>query len=82
MNFARTRFNTELDRRDYHIVDITATRIMIAVAHTRTLSNLYTSDLIQAYFQDAILFNLSLERVVAYFPNITWTDSLIRYINV
>lgn len=76
-SFIRTRFDTELDRRDYYISDITAGRIMIAVAHTRTLSNLYISDLLQPN-QDTISFSLSLERVVAYFPNITWTESLIR----
>lgn len=80
-NFVRTRFATELDRRDYHVADITANRIMIAVAHTRTLSNLYISDVIQSSNQDTITFSLSLERVVAYFPNITWTESLIRYRN-
>lgn len=53
---------------------------MVAVAHTRTLSNLYISDVIQSSTQDMISFSLSLERVVAYFPNITWTESLIRYI--
>lgn len=76
-NFVRTRFDTELDRRDYHIADITANRIMVAVAHTRTLSNLYISDVIQSSNEDTVSFSLSLERVVAYFPNITWTESLI-----
>lgn len=52
---------------------------MIAVAHTRTLSNLYISDVVQSSNQDTVTFSLSLERVVAYFPNITWTESLIRY---
>lgn len=75
----RTRFDTELDRRDYYIADITANRIMVAVAHTPTFSNLYISDVIQSSNQDSISFSLSLERVVAYFPNITWTESLIRY---
>lgn len=79
-NFVRTRFDTELDRRDYHIADITANRIMVAVAHTRTLSNLYISDVIQSSNEDTVSFSLSLERVVAYFPNITWTESLIRYL--
>lgn len=77
--FVRTRFDTELDRCDYYIADITANRVMVAVAHTRTLSNLYISDVIQSSNQDTISFNLALERVVAYFPNITWTESLIRY---
>lgn len=71
-------FDTELDRLDYLIADITANRIMVAVAHTRTLSNLYVSDVIKSSTQDTITFSLSLERVVAYFPNITWTESLIR----
>jgi len=52
---------------------------MVAVAHTPTLSNLYISDVIQSINQETISFSLALERVVAYFPNITWTDSLIRY---
>lgn len=78
-SFVRTRFDTELDRRDYFIVDITANRIMVAVAHTGALSNLYVSDVIQSSNVDTISFSLSLERVVAYFPNITWTNSLIRY---
>lgn len=77
-SFLRTRFDTELDRLDYLIADITANRIMVAVAHTRTLSNLYISDAIQSSTQDTITFSLSLERVVAYFPNITFTESLIR----
>lgn len=81
-NFVRTRFDTELDRRDYHIADITANRIMVAVAHTRTLSNLYISDVIQSSNEDTVSFSLSLERVVAYFPNITWTESLIRYYTI
>lgn len=78
-NFIHTQFDTELDRRDYYIADITANRIMVAVAHTTTFSNLYISDVIQSSNQDSISFSLSLERVVAYFPNITWTESLIRY---
>jgi len=78
-NFVRTRFDTELDRRDYHIADITANRIMVAVAHTRTLSNLYISDVVQSSYENIVSFSLSLERVVAYFPNITWTESLIWY---
>uniref|UniRef100_A0A2S2QL46 Sortilin-related receptor n=1 Tax=Sipha flava TaxID=143950 RepID=A0A2S2QL46_9HEMI len=76
-NFIHTRFDTELDRRDYYIADITANRIMVAVAHTPIFSNLYISDVIQSSNQDSISFSLSLERVVAYFPNITWTESLI-----
>lgn len=79
-NFVRTQFDTEFDRQEYYIADITANRIMVAIAHTRTFSNLYISDVIQPSNQDTISFSLSLERVVAYFPNITWTESLIRYI--
>lgn len=79
-NFVRTQFDTEFDRQEYFIADITANRIMVAIAHTRTFSNLYISDVIQPFNQDTISFSLSLERVVAYFPNITWTESLIRYI--
>ncbi|XP_050441242.1 sortilin-related receptor-like isoform X2 [Adelges cooleyi] len=75
-NFIRSRFDTELDRRDYYIADITSNRIMVAVAHTRTLSNLYISDVFQSN-KETVTFSLSLERVVAYFPNITWTESLI-----
>lgn len=79
-SFVRTRFDTELDRRNYHIADVTANRIMVAVAHTRTLSNLYISDVMQSSNEETLSFSLSLERVVAYFPNITWTESLIRYL--
>lgn len=52
---------------------------MIAVAHTRTLSNLYISDVVQSTTQETVSFSLSLEGVLAYFPNVTWTESLIRY---
>ncbi|XP_050528252.1 sortilin-related receptor-like isoform X2 [Daktulosphaira vitifoliae] len=75
-NLIRARFDTELDKQDYLVTDITSNRIMVAVAHTRTLSNLYVSDVFQSD-KDTITFSLSLERVVAYFPNVTWTESLI-----
>jgi len=79
-NFVRTRFDTELDRRDYHIADITANRIMVAVAHTRTLSNLYISDVVQSSNEDTVSFSLSLERVVAYLITNKLIFKKIRYL--
>lgn len=73
---SRCIFDTELDRREYHIADVTGTRVMVAVSHADKLSNLYVSEGIGT--ADPIQFTLSLEGVFCYFPNTTWQDSWLR----
>ncbi|XP_012284613.1 sortilin-related receptor [Orussus abietinus] len=70
--FVKARFNTELDKRDFHIVDVSYNRIFVAVSHSETVVNLYVSEVID---NQTATFTLSLERILTYFPNSTWKDS-------
>lgn len=73
--FTRTIFQSELDRRGFHIVDATDTRLFVVVSHTESLANLYVSEM------DAtkdIKFGLSLERIFCYFHEKMWKDSWLR----
>lgn len=70
--FVKAIFQSELDRQDYHISDVSEGQIFVAVSHTSTLSHLYTS---QNMDDKNIFFALSLERILCFFPNSTWTDT-------
>lgn len=70
--FVKAVFPSELDRQDYHIPDVSEGQIFVAVSHTDTLANLYTS---QSMDDKNIYFALSLERFFCFFPNFTWKDS-------
>jgi len=62
-----------LTHLDYHVVDVTDDgEIMVVVNHGEVLSNLYVSTRITPY---AVRFQLSLERVMFYNPEVTWADS-------
>lgn len=74
--FILATFATDLPRYEFQIADITENRLLIAVAHSNTLCNLYVSDFVFEETEN-IHFFLSLERAFCYFPNITWKDSLI-----
>lgn len=45
---------------------------MVIVNHDKVLSNLYVST---RFTPHDVLFSLSLERVMFYNPNVTWTES-------
>ena len=70
--FVKAIFPSELDRKDYHIADVSEGQIFVAVSHTDTLSNLYTS---QSMDEKNIFFSLSLDRILCFFPNSTWTGT-------
>jgi hypothetical protein len=71
----RARFQSELDRRAYHVVDVSDGQVMVVVNHTDMLTNLYVSQLTDS---SGIQFALSLERIFCYFPNSTWMGSWLR----
>ncbi|KAL0266712.1 UNVERIFIED_CONTAM: hypothetical protein PYX00_009183 [Menopon gallinae] len=70
--FVKAVFPSELDRQEYQIPDVSEGQIFVAVSHTGTLANLYTS---QSMDEKNIYFALSLERIFCFFPNLTWNDS-------
>ncbi|XP_066589021.1 sortilin-related receptor-like [Prorops nasuta] len=73
--FVVAEFNTELNRRNYHIVDLSNKRVFVAVSHSDTIINLYVSETINS---EKALFTLSLERIFTFFPNSTWTESWLN----
>nr|CAD7443907.1 unnamed protein product [Timema bartmani] len=74
--FLRAQFQSEMNRREFYIADITDTQVFVAVSHTQSQANLYVS---QAEEGRSLKFALSLERIFCYFPNTTWRDSWLRY---
>lgn len=68
-------FNTELDCKDYHIVDVSSNRVFIAVSHSETMVNLYVSEVID---HERAIFTLSLDAILTFFPNSTWKDSWLK----
>uniref|UniRef100_A0A1Y1LMI9 Sortilin-related receptor n=1 Tax=Photinus pyralis TaxID=7054 RepID=A0A1Y1LMI9_PHOPY len=73
-------FDSELDRRGYQVVDVTGSRALVAVSHTDTLSHLYVSENLGGN-DDKVHFTLSLEAVLAYFPNSSWHDSWLHHVS-
>ncbi|XP_046815781.1 sortilin-related receptor-like isoform X1 [Vespa crabro] len=73
--FVLAQFNTELDRKNYHIADVANNRIFVAVAHSDTMVNLYISEIID---HEKAIFSLSLEGILTFFPNSTWKDSWLN----
>ena len=71
----RAQFQSELERRAYHVADVSDGQVMVVVSHTDTLANLYVSQLMDS---TGIQFVLSLERIFCYFPNSTWKDSWLK----
>lgn len=71
----RARFQSELDRRAYHVADVSDGQVMVVVNHTDMLTNLYVSQLKDS---SGIQFALSLERIFCYFPNSTWMGTWLR----
>lgn len=67
-------FDSELDRRAFHITDVADNRALVAVSHTDTLSHLYVSENLGG-IDGKVHFTLSLEAVLCFFPNTTWQDS-------
>lgn len=70
-------FASELNRLEYHIADVTANRIMVAVSHTDKISHLYISEGVGN--GKTIYFSLSLENVFCYFPNSTWRETWLYH---
>ncbi|KAF6211596.1 hypothetical protein GE061_012109 [Apolygus lucorum] len=71
--FLPTEFDSNLEMKSFHVTDASESRLMVAVSHTETLSNLYISEIPKT--QRKYLFRLSLERLFCFFPNIMWLDS-------
>ncbi|XP_026686698.1 sortilin-related receptor [Diaphorina citri] len=68
--FSKAKFNSELDRKDYFIADVSDGRIFVAIFHTAQVAHLYVSDSVD------FTFNLALEKIVCFFPNNTvWKNS-------
>ncbi|EZA49376.1 Sortilin-related receptor [Ooceraea biroi] len=74
-SFVVAHFNTELDCRDYHVVDVSSNRVFIAVSHSETMVNLYVSEVID---HEKAIFTLSLESILTFFPNSTWKDTWLN----
>lgn len=74
--FFKAIFDSELECAGFHVADATDKRLLVAVAHTATLSNLYVSEVTSS---DKYLFRLSLERLFCYLPGTTWKESWLRY---
>lgn len=74
-SFMRAQFQTELDRRAYHVADVSDGQVMVVVSHTDMLANLYVSQFMDS---SSIQFILSLERIFCYFPNSSWYDTWLN----
>ncbi|KAK9723301.1 Sortilin, neurotensin receptor 3 [Popillia japonica] len=72
-------FDTQLTRQAYQIVDITNDRALVSVSHSDMTSHLYVSESLSVE-DDTIRFTLSLENVLAYFPNNTWPDTWLHHV--
>lgn len=72
-------FDTKSPRREYHIADVNKGRIMVAVNHDIDTSHLYVSEDAINIGGD-IKFSLSLENILAFFPNSTWKHSWLSQV--
>lgn len=73
-------FDTDLERRSYHIADVSGNRALIAVSHTDFLSHLYVSENLGGN-EGKVRFTLSLKSILCYFPNSTWHDSWLHHLS-
>jgi len=76
--FVGAEFPTHLPALAFHVCDVSNDQIMVTISHGPALSNLYVSDYMS---NNSLRFSLSMTRVFAYFPNITWSQSLLKYAN-
>lgn len=74
-SFIKAEFNTALPIKNYHIVDVSYNRVFIAASHSETQANLYITEVLD---QKIVTFTLSLEGILAFFPNSTWKDSWLK----
>ncbi|GBP23515.1 Sortilin-related receptor [Eumeta japonica] len=74
--FYKAEFQTELDRKKFHIADVTDTRIFVSVMHTESLANLYVSEIYANFTQYD--FVISLEQILSYFPDGNWKYSWLE----
>ena len=74
--FVTARFPSKLRRRDYHIADISEGQLMVCVNHDSSLTNLYISNV--ADDGKEVLFSLSLERILYFYPEGTFQDTWLR----
>ncbi|CAB3366798.1 Hypothetical predicted protein [Cloeon dipterum] len=73
--FMTAVFPNDLPTLAFHVCDVSNGQVMVSVSHGRSLSNLYVSDSTR---DQQMLFSLSMASVLAYFPNITWADSILK----
>lgn len=71
--FIKADFQTELEIKGLHIVDVENRRIMISAVHSETLSHLYVSE--SDSKMSSIKFVPSLERVFTFIPQLSWPSS-------
>jgi Sortilin, neurotensin receptor 3, len=73
--FVPAVFPTQMPALKFHVCDVSNDQVMVTISHGVALSNLYVSDYLS---NNSLYFSLSLPRIFAYFPNITWKDSLLK----
>ncbi|XP_076274083.1 sortilin-related receptor-like [Rhynchophorus ferrugineus] len=73
-------FNTTLAMQNFFIADVTGNRALVAASHSETSSNLYVSDNLNGVSGE-VMFTLSLNDILAFFPNSTWQGTWLHQIS-
>uniref|UniRef100_A0A1Y1JYN2 Sortilin-related receptor n=1 Tax=Photinus pyralis TaxID=7054 RepID=A0A1Y1JYN2_PHOPY len=68
-----------LNSQDFYVVDVTSTRVLVAVRHTDALSHLYLSEDLNK--DDDVRFYLSLEGIMCHFPKKTWQNTWLARVD-
>lgn len=71
-DFYQAIFDSGLEKGNFHVTDVSDVRVMVAVAHSETLCNLYISEVVSG---SNYTFRISLERLFCFFPHKMWTES-------
>lgn len=74
--FVTAAFPSRLQRRDFHIADISEGQLMVCVNHNQTLTNLYVSNVPDD--KKGVQFSLSLERVLYFYPEGSFPNSWLK----
>lgn len=75
-DFFQAIFDSGLEKGNFHVTDVSDVRVMVAVAHSETLCNLYISEVVSG---SNYTFRISLQRLFCFFPHKMWTESWLRY---
>ncbi|XP_014239724.1 sortilin-related receptor-like isoform X1 [Cimex lectularius] len=76
--FLKAEFDSNLDCAGFYVADVTERRILMVIAHTETLSNIFVSEYKSGVKKYS--FRLSLERVFAYIPDVMWKTSWLNVV--